>query len=184
MTKTLTSLFKALFPWVLYSVLMSGFHLGSVYAALIAIAVTLALNLKYLKKGYLISWVILINLFLALFAGLYLSNNYIQKDPWLISSFILSISAWFSIVIGKPFTIQYARESVPREKWQHPTFIKINQAVTFVWACAFTTSFTLHFMIMQQLFPTAILVYLIYLVSLLGIIFSLYYPKHARKKAR
>lgn len=184
MNKTLLGLFKSLFSWFLYSVLINDFHVSIVYAATIAIGVTLLLNFKYLKKGYLISWVVLINLSLALFLALFSPNTYLQKDPWLLSSLILAISAWISILIKKPFTLQYARESVPSEKWTHPTFIKINQIITLVWACVFSVSFCLHLMIMEQLFDYKLLTKLIFLASGVGIIFSIYYPKYARRRAR
>jgi hypothetical protein len=42
-----------------------------------------------------------------------------------------------SMAIGKPFTLQYARERVPQERWQSPQFARINFVITSVWALAF-----------------------------------------------
>ena len=42
-----------------------------------------------------------------------------------------------SLAVRKPFTIQYARESVPREHWNSPTFVRTNVVITAVWALAF-----------------------------------------------
>lgn len=42
-----------------------------------------------------------------------------------------------SIVIRRPFTLQYAREQVERELWDSPVFIRTNYAITSVWALAF-----------------------------------------------
>lgn len=44
-----------------------------------------------------------------------------------------------SLVIGTPFTIQYAREMVPAEFWSTPEFFSINRNITLVWATAFAT---------------------------------------------
>lgn len=182
MNKTLLGLFKSLFPWILYSVMMNDFHINAIDSAITSIIITLALSFNYLKRGYIISWVVLINLCLVLVVGWLLPGAYIQRDPWLLSSLILSIGAWISIAIDKPFTMQYARESVPQEKWTHPTFIEINQTVSLVWAILFSLSFCLHVMIMQALFDPIWLTRMIFLLTALGIIFSIYYPKHARQK--
>jgi hypothetical protein len=42
-----------------------------------------------------------------------------------------------SMAIAKPFTLQYARERVPEERWKSPQFAKINFVITGVWALAF-----------------------------------------------
>lgn len=43
-----------------------------------------------------------------------------------------------SMAIGQPFTMQYAREQVPREMWGSAEFRRINYVITAVWAAAFT----------------------------------------------
>ena len=45
--------------------------------------------------------------------------------------------ALVSLLIGQPFTLQYARESVPKELWTSPIFMTTNQRITGVWAAAF-----------------------------------------------
>jgi hypothetical protein len=42
-----------------------------------------------------------------------------------------------SLVIAKPFTLQYARERVPENRWESPQFLRINYIITAVWALAF-----------------------------------------------
>jgi hypothetical protein len=43
----------------------------------------------------------------------------------------------FSLIVGRPFTLQYARESVPQERWNSPQFRWSNQLITLVWLAAF-----------------------------------------------
>ncbi|WP_431283071.1 hypothetical protein ACQW02_27355 [Humitalea sp. 24SJ18S-53] len=45
--------------------------------------------------------------------------------------------ALLSMVIGRPFTLQYARESVPSAYWNNPEFLRTNQVITAAWALAF-----------------------------------------------
>ena len=42
-----------------------------------------------------------------------------------------------SMVLGRPFTLQYAREQVAPEHWDAPEFIRTNYVITAVWAAAF-----------------------------------------------
>ncbi len=42
-----------------------------------------------------------------------------------------------SLAIRRPFTIQYAREDLPRDRWHSPEFIRTNYIVTAAWAAAF-----------------------------------------------
>ena len=42
-----------------------------------------------------------------------------------------------SMTIGRPFTLQYAREQVAPAFWSSPRFVKTNYVITGVWALAF-----------------------------------------------
>lgn len=42
-----------------------------------------------------------------------------------------------SMAIGKPFTLQYAREQVDKELWNTPEFVRTNYIITAVWVLAF-----------------------------------------------
>jgi hypothetical protein len=43
----------------------------------------------------------------------------------------------FSLLSGRPFTIQYARETVPEQYWASPEFLHKNYVISSVWALAF-----------------------------------------------
>ncbi|HEX4355022.1 MAG TPA: hypothetical protein VHZ95_18955 [Polyangiales bacterium] len=42
-----------------------------------------------------------------------------------------------SMLVRRPFTIQYAREQVPAEYWNSPQFLSINYMITAAWTAAF-----------------------------------------------
>ena len=50
---------------------------------------------------------------------------------------VLALTAWGSLLMGVPFTIQYAKETVDEKLWQTPLFIKINQYITGAWGVDF-----------------------------------------------
>jgi len=43
----------------------------------------------------------------------------------------------FSMAIGQPFTLQYAREQTPPEVWKASAFFRANVMITAAWALAF-----------------------------------------------
>ncbi|HEX3936916.1 MAG TPA: hypothetical protein VHX43_05365 [Xanthobacteraceae bacterium] len=54
----------------------------------------------------------------------------------------LALISLLSLAIGRPFTAQYAREQIPKQYWNDPLFIRINQLITVVWTLAFAISTT------------------------------------------
>ena len=49
----------------------------------------------------------------------------------------LSLIVVVSIVIRRPFTLQYAREQIAKEHWDRPEFVRTNYVITAAWAIAF-----------------------------------------------
>jgi len=88
------------------------------------------------------------------FAGLVVAGLLVDEHGlhWLerwsgeISNGAIALIAIFSIAIRMPFTIQYARETVPREHWSSPQFLHINYTITWVWAGAFVVTAIVGFL--------------------------------------
>lgn len=57
-----------------------------------------------------------------------------------MSNAALAAITLVSIIIRKPFTMQYARESVPKEYWDTPQFLRANLVITWVWLAAFAVN--------------------------------------------
>lgn len=49
----------------------------------------------------------------------------------------LMLVVLLSILIGRPFTLQYAKEKVPPTLWSSPEFLRKNYLISGVWAAAF-----------------------------------------------
>jgi hypothetical protein len=54
-----------------------------------------------------------------------------------ISNVLIMLIALGSIVVGKPFTVQYAHETIAQEHWETERFIRLNYVVTWAWVGAF-----------------------------------------------
>jgi hypothetical protein len=79
---------------------------------------------------------------LILFGGLAL-YSFIGHPDWSIVGVRLCVDAGLLVIvlvslgIGRPFTLQYAREQVTPELWESPQFYRTNVIITAAWAAAF-----------------------------------------------
>ena len=78
----------------------------------------------------------------ALFGGLAIYAA-MAKPNWSIPAVRLRVDGGLllvvvvSMMIRRPFTLQYAREQAPHDGWDTPEFIHVNYVITAVWALAF-----------------------------------------------
>ena len=89
-----------------------------------------------------------------------------------------------SIAVGRPFTLPYAREQVPRELWERPQFIRTNYVVTAAWAAAFAVIVAADALLLYAPeVPAAVGIVTTVLALLAAIRFTTWYPKRVRAKA-
>uniref|UniRef100_UPI003D93FFBE hypothetical protein n=1 Tax=Gordonia sp. B7-2 TaxID=3420932 RepID=UPI003D93FFBE len=140
----LNSPLAGLAPWIVMSVFTGpGRYEEAVSAALgLAILVVFA-NWRLGNTIKLLEW--FDTAFFAVLAaiGLFASTGTIE---WLelwggeIANVALVCFALGSIVIRRPFTLEYAREQVDSEFWEQPLFIRTNYVITWAWVAAFAVS--------------------------------------------
>jgi hypothetical protein len=53
------------------------------------------------------------------------------------SHLVLTAVVWASILVGRPFTEAYARETTPQRYWNTPTFHRTNMRISAAWGAAF-----------------------------------------------
>lgn len=64
-------------------------------------------------------------------------SSLIKYGPSLVDGW-LALTAWGSLLVGRPFTLGIARKLVPEHVWTSPRFYRVNAIITSVWAGAFT----------------------------------------------
>ena len=61
------------------------------------------------------------------------------KDQSDVLSFVwLGATAWVSMAIHRPFTLGIAKRQTPREYWDMPEFLQVNNRITSAWGAGFT----------------------------------------------
>ena len=125
---------------------------------------------------------------LLLFGGLALYAIATHAE-WSLVAVRLRVDAGLLIVVlasmamRQPFTLQYAKEQVPQEVWKHPSFMKINNLLTAVWAVAFGLMVLSDVaMVYLPAIPLSVGV-AVTVVAIAGAIwFTVWYPKRVRAR--
>ena len=180
--KDLLKILLGFLPWILFGI-MAGSSLARLEIALgVALAATLALGVKQLRKGYFLTWGSLLFFFLSFILVAFLKNLWVVEHMDLLVPATLVAIAWGSIIAGQPFALQYARESVPEAYWQTPEFIHTGYFISIVWGIIFLIALgaSLFRPYLEQV--GSWLYYLLATGSMfLGIIFTQWYVHRVRK---
>ncbi|WP_036172405.1 hypothetical protein [Massilia sp. 9096] len=110
-----------------------GLAAGAVAAAALLMRdlITPGRSVKLLEVGTLL-----------LFGGLTLLHL-AMGEQWTIVDVRLRVDAGLllivlsTMVLGRPFSLQYARERAAPEHWERPDFLRVNYVISAAWALAF-----------------------------------------------
>ena len=139
----LRDLRAALLPWGVYSL---AFALGQpLPGAIGAAAALVALRLRRWREIKLPDVAILVFFLFVVIdeCCLALAGRGALRAALLPS--LLALVAVGSSLLGRPFTLQYARQAVGPEWWDDPNFLRVNQIITAAWGISFVTAAVLNF---------------------------------------
>lgn len=63
--------------------------------------------------------------------------NWLELWGGEVANMVLFTFVLGSILVRHPFTLAYAKESAPEERWNDPHFLRANYVISWVWALAF-----------------------------------------------
>jgi hypothetical protein len=111
----------------------------------------------------------------------------LDKYAQALSSGALGLIALASILVGHPFTVDYAKEQAPPAVWHTAAFKKVNLVLTSVWTVVFLAcgglgllAANVHTKGLQDWLNWYIPIVLI----IIGIRLNTWYPDHVRRHAR
>lgn len=161
-------------PFISLSVLSGFSDISVIFSLTVSIFLSL-FSYKTLLKGFIIDWGILIFLLLSLIINLIYPTKWFEANYSDLSSIFLSLTTFFSILINKPFTMQYAKAQVDKKYWTSPLFLKINKVISLGFAFFFLLTPILIFTF-EHLFKTSHLMASIFSYCASGS-FILFFPK-------
>ena len=180
---TFVKMLRGLLPWILFSMARGRIPMAWLVGAWLALLAYLIYgNFKELRAGNAMA---LTNV--ALFIATFINGRFILW-PWgaahagTVSYCTLGTISAAGLAVGRPFTVTYARATVPQEKWNHPLFLRINFVVTCVWTATFLFNAALTYCLVL---PHAWFSRLPTLAVVFGAMtFSHRYPETLRSRAR
>lgn len=138
--KELSGLFLGFIPWLLLLFLARGGLSSLKVAILISLSAALVLGFHGLRKGFLLSLGTLIFFSISAIAVNLFNLIWVAKHMDLLANSTLAALMWGSILLGKPFALQIAREERPRDQWNDPQLIAGSRWISLVWAWLMTFS--------------------------------------------
>ena len=88
-----------------------------------------------------------------------------------------------TLMIGRPFTLQYAREQTPPEVWNSPEFVRTNYVISAVWGCAFAVMVVAELVLLYApTVPRRIGIVAIVLALVGAVKFTGWYPGRVKAK--
>ena len=130
--------------WVIYGVVAGTGHwpLG-VLIGLAASVLLLLLEACLRLRIKLLDWTLLGYFLLAAYATFLAPSARFPVYSSVVVWVLYATVTWLSILLGVPFSLQYARESAPPELWHRPEFLRANVIISVVWGIAFATNIVL-----------------------------------------
>jgi hypothetical protein len=174
-------IFFSFLPWIVFWVL-SGRNNYQI-ATLAAAAVVIFLNVRDIRKRSIKILDLGTLIFFIILAGLSFSSEAVWIDHYSapLSDGAMFLIALISLVIRRPFTLQYAYEQVDPKFWNTPGFYTTNRTISTVWCVAFAVNAILSYSYVNHPY---ILDWVIHILVLVGAIkFTAWYPDFIRAKA-
>jgi hypothetical protein len=114
-----------------YIISYRGIAAFLVSAAVFARPVANGQRPKVLEIGSLVTFILLVIM------AYTTSDHFLEQWIQPMTSCAIFLIALVSVLIGRPFTMEYARESVSADVAEKPDFLLVNRIITWVWVAAF-----------------------------------------------
>ena len=122
-------------PWILFLFLPTDGWEPLKRAVAICLAASLIFGWKALRKGFILQWATVL-FFLACTVSFY-GFRWValaEQMDWVANGFLAGV-IWLTVLIGKPFTLQYARADLPKERWNDAGLIRGCRFIAVFWGC-------------------------------------------------
>ena len=135
--KEILSILLGFLPWIAFGAI-SGPSLFRLKAAIIAaLTLVLVMGYKQLAKGFILTWGSMLFFGFNLVMVVLFENLWVIQNLDILTNGTLAAIACLSILLGKPFVLQYARETVPPERQASPVFYRICWTLSLIWMVVF-----------------------------------------------
>lgn len=180
--KEVASFIIGFLPWILLLLLPTDGWDPLRRATAVCLIVALVLGWNALRRGFILQWAT-VGFFLFCAIAFYgFSWTWLAELMGIIANGFLAGVIWLTVLTGNPFTLQYAREELPRERWHEAGVIHVCQVIAIFWGTLLLVP-TL-FSVFRLLYPTALPAHFYFYLSLLCMAVGIGYTTIYRHKKR
>lgn len=132
-----SAIIAAFLPWMMFFGFADGTLIGLERGIIFGGLALFVFDYVGLRKRFLLSWAAVL-FFVAMFAlGLIAKIPFVLHYSSLLESVVLVLVCFLSLILGKPFSLPYARLKTPESYHHHPLLIAVNSRISFVWGLVF-----------------------------------------------
>jgi hypothetical protein len=180
--KEILKLLLAFAPWFAFWFIAGHSMLRLQIAVFVAAALVVVMAVTRLHRGAIL-WAGYAFFAFALIFVVWLKNTWTIQHLGILATGTLFVSAQLSLLFGRPFTEDYAREHVPEELWDSASFVRGCFTTTSAWSCVFLINTLLNIVKFQHHeIPEWRITLSEYAMIIAGIAFTNIYSKIARRK--
>jgi hypothetical protein len=124
-------------PWIAFLLIAQGSLLRLQIGLAVAAVLTIAMAVLKLHRGA-IMWVGIVFFVYACVAVFGFTHMWTIRNMGILANGSLAAGTWVAMLLGHPFTEEYAREHTDPSLWKHPAFIRTNLILTSMWGLVFS----------------------------------------------
>jgi hypothetical protein len=171
-------------PWILFLFLPTDGWNPLRTAVLICLVASVVFAWTALRKGFILQWAT-VAFFLFSAVSLYCFKwIWLAEQMGILANGFLTGIIWFTVLIGRPFTLQLARADLPRERWNDESLIRGCRFIAVFWGILLLIPTAAS--VFRQFYPEALPDRFYFILSLvciaIGIIFTTGYKRMKRKQ--
>lgn len=180
---TFLKLLVSFAPWIAFLIIAKQTLVRVETGLVVALVLAVLMALLRLHRG-VIMWVSLAFFGVATIAVLGFHNLWTLKHMGVLASGALAVGAWTSLLIGKPFTLAYARQNTDPALWKEAVFVRTNVLITATWSAVFTFNTVVAWILMIHALPEWVCQTLSYAALVGAAGFTSWYPSQVRRAAQ
>ncbi|MFH1877876.1 MAG: hypothetical protein ABH883_03625, partial [Candidatus Omnitrophota bacterium] len=138
--KELLKFIMGFMPWILFLFLAGHTLAGLERAIVICLLASLIFGFRQLRKGFVLQWGTLLFFACCAIVINFMKVTVFAKHMGIIVNGFLASIIWITILVGKPFTLQYARAELPKERWNDPRLVQGCRFMAMIWGILLTFS--------------------------------------------
>ena len=175
-------LLLAFSPWLSFLFIARESMFRLKLGLVVALILSVVMGITRLHRGVIL-WVGLLFFTYATAAVVLFNNMWTTQHMGVLANGALATFTWLTIVLKKPFTLDYAREHTDPSLWDNPLFISTNAVITSAWGFVFTTNTVLAWGKMKHFILSEFGYEVITYALLIGAVaFTNWYPGYVRHR--